>query len=503
MNRPLICLTLTGKTLAEDLALVNKYRTLIDIAELRADFLDGNERLLVRRFPSMAGIPCILTLRRRVDGGKFIEGEAARTILFARAMSFADSNSKNNFAYVDFEEDFHVPSLQDAALAFGTKIIRSVHDMEKPVRNIAARLAQLRTTGYEIPKIAFMPHSLDDVTQLFKEAEALKDDTHILVAMGPLGTPSRILGAKLDNYLTYTSPEETNGNIQELGHLDPVTLDSVYHFKKIDNSTKIFGITGWPLSATSSPVLQNKGFETHHMNAVYLPIRAEDVQKAITFADTVGVEGLSVTVPHKEKVLDYIQNTDTKVDMIGACNTIVRKNSSWTGYNTDAIGFSKALLEFTGTKNLAHKKVAIIGAGGAARAVAYAVSELRGNACVFNRTVRKAKELADRYGFKYAPLSSDSVNMLHKYSDIIIQTTSKGMNAALPFTEDNDPLYFYDFTGHEMLFDIVYVPERTPVMEHALEAGCKVCNGFNMLKYQGYIQFELFTGEKYNVTDQR
>src|SRR5574344_347378 len=180
MDRPLICLTLTGKTLAEDLALVNKYRTAIDVAELRADFLDGDERLQVRKFPRMAGIPCILTLRRRVDGGMFIEGEAARTILFARALSFADPNPQNNFAYVDFEEDFHVSSLQDAALAFGTKIIRSVHDRENPIADITQRLATLRTTGYEIPKIAFMPHSLTDVTSLFKAAASIKDNGHIL-----------------------------------------------------------------------------------------------------------------------------------------------------------------------------------------------------------------------------------------------------------------------------------------------------------------------------------
>jgi 3-dehydroquinate dehydratase/shikimate dehydrogenase len=503
MDRPLICLTLTGKTLAEDLALVNKYRASIDIAELRGDFLDGDERLLIREFPRMAGLPCILTIRRRVDGGKFIEGEAARTILFARAMSFADTNSKNNFAYVDFEEDFHVPSLQDAALAFGTKIIRSVHDMENPIMNISQRLSHLRTTGYEIPKIAFMPHSLDDVTSLFKEAASIKDNGHILIAMGPLGTPTRILSRKLNNYLTYTSAPETNANIAQLGHIDPITLDSVYHFRTINNDTKIFGITGWPLTATSSPVLHNDGYEQHHMNAVYIPIRAEDVQKAITFADTVNVAGLSVTVPHKEKVIDCIQITDAKVDMIGACNTIVREKGAWAGYNTDAEGFSRALLEFIGRKNLAHMKVAIIGAGGAACAVAYAVSELKGNACIFNRTVRKAKDLADKYNFKYAPLNADSVNLLHKYSDLIIQTTSKGMNATLPFTEDNDPLYFFDFTGNELLFDIVYVPERTPIMEHASEAGCRVSNGYEMLKYQGYKQFELFTGEPYVIADKR
>src|SRR5574344_157282 len=485
MDRPLICLTLTGQTLAEDLSLVNKYRSSIDVVELRADFLDGDERLEVRQFPHMAGIPCILTLRRRVDGGKFIEGEAARTILFARAMSFADINTRNNFAYVDFEEDFHVPSLQDAALAFGTKIIRSVHDMENPVTNITQRLATLRTTGYEIPKIAFMPHSLTDVTHLFEEAKKINDSGHILIAMGPIGTPTRILSDKLGNYLTYTSPEETNANIPALNHMDPLTLNSVYHFKKINKETKLYGITGWPLVATSSPAIHNAGYEKHNINAIYIPVRAEHIQETISFANTVGLEGLSVTVPHKETILDYIENYDEKVDAIGACNTIINRNGIWEGYNTDEEGFTKALLEFTGTHSLAHKRISIIGAGGAARAIAYSVSKLKGNACIFNRTLSKAKELAEAYNFKYAPLNADSSLVLKKYSDIIIQTTSKGMNCTSPSSEENDPLFFYDFKGTEMLFDIIYVPQQTPVMIRAQAAGCKVCNGYNMLKYQG------------------
>lgn len=497
MDRPLICLSLTAPTLAENLELVEKYRSQIDIAELRADFLAGDERLEVRKFPKMAGIPCILTLRRRVDGGKFIEGEAARTILFARALSFADPNPQNNFAYVDFEEDFHVPSLQDAALAFGTKIIRSVHDMENPITDVIKRLDSLCETGYEIPKIAFMPHFLSDVTILFKDAKKLKDTNHILIAMGPLGTPTRILSAKLGNYLTYVSPEETNQNLTNLSHLDPITLNSVYHFKDIKKSTKVFGITGWPLLSTLSPSLHNTGYKNKKIDAVYIPIRAEKIENAIDFANTVDVKGLSVTVPHKESVINYIQKIDDTVKNIGACNTIVNENGIWKGYNTDAEGFSKALLDFIGAKSLAHKKVAIIGAGGAAKAIAYSVSKLKGKACVFNRTVAKAKELAEIYGFKYAPLNADSGVLLHKYSDVIIQTTSKGMNCMPPSTEDNDPISFYDFKGTEMLFDIVYVPETTPVMARAAMAGCKVTNGYNMLKYQGFKQFQLFTGVNY------
>ncbi|MDE6774299.1 MAG: type I 3-dehydroquinate dehydratase, partial [Treponemataceae bacterium] len=202
MERPLVCLCLTGRTLAEDVELVERYSHFIDVAELRVDFLDEAERLDIREFPAMINVPCILTIRRVSDGGQYREGEASRTMLFARALAFAETNPKKNFAYVDFEEDFHVPSLQDAVLAFGTKIIRSFHDMHNPVRNLAEKLDAMRTTGFEIPKVACMPHSLADVTQMFAEASALAESQQIVCAMGNLGFPTRILAHTLHSYLT-------------------------------------------------------------------------------------------------------------------------------------------------------------------------------------------------------------------------------------------------------------------------------------------------------------
>ena len=144
MARPLVCLCLTGKTLEEDLSIVEKYRDYLDVVELRVDFLEQDERLKIRDFPEMAKVPVILTIRRQIDGGQYVEGEASRTMLFARALSFANSDSTKNFAYVDFEEDYHVPSLEDAAMAFGTKIIRSFHDMENPVTYIVKKFNSMR-----------------------------------------------------------------------------------------------------------------------------------------------------------------------------------------------------------------------------------------------------------------------------------------------------------------------------------------------------------------------
>ncbi len=497
MEATKICLTLTGSTLSEDLEILNKYRDLVDIAELRVDFLNQDERLFVRRFPVMAGIPCILTIRRESDGGKFFEGESTRTILFARALSFAEEDKSKNFAYVDFEEDFHISSLEDATLAFGTKIIRSVHDMENPIENIHEKLQNLNLSGFEIPKIAFMPKSLDDVTNLFEEAEKLHGSRHILLAMGPIGLPTRILGSKLKNFLTYVSAPETVQNTSNISHIDVVKLNKLYRVKEINEDTKIFGITGWPLSGTSSPQLHNLGYSQHGINAVYIPFPAKDFSWAIGFSEKVGLQGFSVTVPHKEVALkraDFAEDTARKIE---ASNTFVKEGEKWCAYNTDAEGFLRALLEFLGLKNLKHKKIAIIGAGGAAKAIAYSIHSSGGKACIFNRTLSKAKSLAQKYGFKYAPLGLESISLLQKYSEIIIQTTSKGMHCDGSSNAENDPIYFYDFSGKEKVFDIIYMPETTPVMARAKDAGCKVCNGESMLLYQGYRQFELYTGVKY------
>lgn len=492
MAKSLVCLCVTGKTLAEDVAIVEKYKEFIDVVELRVDFLEEDERLKIREFPAMVDIPAILTIRRKIDGGQYIEGESTRTMLFARGLAFAQEDPKKNFAYVDFEEDFHIPSLEDAAQAFGTRIIRSYHNMSSPIKNIVEKFDELRQNSYEIPKIAFMPHRLSDVTKVFNEADKWKNTEQIVCAMGPLGLPTRILSERLHSYLTYTSPSELLGNLLEIGHTDPITLEKTYHFHSISEKTKIFGITGYPLKITSSPELQNGMFEKANLDAVFIPFKSETIEDSLDFAKTLDIQGFSVTIPHKETVIPLIRNIDEKAESIGACNTVVRYGDDWKGYNTDALGFEKALLEFTGTKDLKGKKVAIIGAGGASRAIAYIIKELGAKACVFNRTLAKARLIAEKYGFDYATLGPESLEKLNKYSDVIVQTTSKGMGSNDPSNPENDPIWFYDFNGEEYVYDVIYSPEVTPIMARADASGCKVCNGAGMLLYQGIAQFELY-----------
>lgn len=496
MIKPKICLCLTGKTLEENVRYVNKYREYIDLVELRADCLTEEQQLKIRDFPQMIDVPAILTVRRRSDGGNFSAGEGARAVIIANGLAYANLDKSKNFAYIDLEDDFYVPSIEEAARAFGIRIIRSFHNISGPLQHIEFKIKGMSKYNDEIYKIAFKPNTLGDVTRLFKEAEKLGKKDVILIAMGNLGFSTRVLAGKLNSFITFTSPKPESGAMPAApGQIDPETLCKLYNFRNINEDTKLFAVTGYPLAATKSPLIHNKGYQLAGINCLYLPIPAARPEEILEFSSALEIRGLSVTVPHKETVMPFLDDISTSAIKIGSCNTIFRKNGKLYGTNTDSEGFSKALLDFLGKKNLRGMKVSIIGAGGAAKAIAYGVHALHGKACIFNRSLEKAKKLASNYGFKFASLDISSANILSKYSDLIIQTTPIGM---LP-EPDKDPIPFYSFKGHEILYDIIYEPDETKVMKRAKEAGCRVSNGFSMLVHQGAIQFELFTGLQYPI----
>ncbi len=497
MTETKICLCLTASTLRKNLEILDEYRKWVDIAELRADYLTPDEALNIRRFPELAKIPTILTVRRVIDGGTFSGGETGRTTIFARGLAFADQDARNNFAFVDWEDDYNVSSLQDAALAFNIKIIRSYHNMEHGNFDFKEKMLSLKRTGHEIPKVAYMANSLSDATKVFKEMKDV-DYEHIICAMGPYGISTRILAKQLGSYVTYCSPPDAELATNSIGHIDPIMLNELYGFRTIDKNTQIFGVAGYPLKKTDSPKIHGSGYRKYGLNAVYIPFKSKTVEELIEFSNEVGVKGLSVTVPHKETILPLLHKTTKAVENIGACNTVYKEGKKWKGCNTDAIGFKRALIDFLGTDKLKGKKVALLGAGGSAKAVAFALSELECDVCIFNRTIIKAKNIAEPYGFKYAGLGLAVHDLIEEYSWLIIQTTPIGMGFVKDDpTESGDPLEFYNFSGHEQVYDIIYYPEKTPILERAEKAGCKISNGLDMLHYQAYEQFELFTGAKY------
>jgi 3-dehydroquinate dehydratase/shikimate dehydrogenase len=498
-----ICLCLTGKTLAQNLEALERYHDYLDLAELRVDCLDPDERFLIRRFPEMAGIPVILTIRRITDGGFFKGGDGSRISLLSKGLAFADVDRRRNFAYVDLEEDLNVPSLEEAARTFGTRIIRSYHNTRGGADgNLSAKLRGLRRMGDEIPKVAVMPNSLEDTLCLYKAAAETADIEKIIVGMGHYGINTRILAEKMGSYLSYTSaiPEsaEEPGEKDPLppgapGQLNPRELAEMYRFRETTGETKIFGVVGYPLNATSSPAFFNRVFAEEKTDAVYVPFPANTLKSFLKLAEHLNIQGASVTVPYKEEIIPYLLSRSDEVKSVGACNTIVKTPSGWAGYNTDTRGFADSLLNFLNKPNLRGKKIAVIGAGGAARAVAAEVFRLKGKALILNRTPLRARRLAQPYRFKWAATDSGAVEMVDAYSDIIIQTTPVGME---PDTQA-DPLEDYKFTGKEKVIDIIYKPERTRFLTRAMKAGCAVMNGYDMLLRQAMYQYRFFIGREF------
>ncbi|MDR1575993.1 MAG: type I 3-dehydroquinate dehydratase [Treponema sp.] len=488
-----ICLCLTANTIERNLEILHKYRRYADLAELRVDCLDPNERLLIRRFPEQAALPVILTIRRDIDGGHFTGGEGTRVNLLARGLAYADADRRRNFAFVDIEEDLNVPSLEEAARTFGTRIIRSYHNTRGVEENLGAKIRNMARTGDELVKAAITANSTPDVLRLLRAGRECAQEK-ILIAMGHYGVYSRILAERFGSYLSYTSAlSEPDAPSAAAGQLDVRELADLYRFRKISQHTKVYGVVGRPLKASASPRFFNTVFALEDIDAVYAPFPADSIDGFMELAQELGVSGVSVTVPYKEAVLPFLGEQSAEVQSIGACNTLSRCPAGWFGSNTDTGGFSDSLLEFIGRKNLKRRKITIIGAGGVARAAASEVHRLNGKALILNRTVHKARDLAAPYNFVWGGLDNRGIEMIHKYQDILIQTTSAGMEGS----GADDPLEGYAFSGKEAVMDLVYKPEMTPFLKRAAAAGCKYINGYDMLIRQARYQYTQFMGKEF------
>lgn len=475
-----LCFVITEKTIKRAIAVYRELNTEVDIIELRVDFLELDEQKKLNEFKIDA--PVILTFRKKVDGGLYNGDENYRQEILESGLL------SGNFTYIDLEEDLDAPDLDKLAKEKDVRIIRSFHDFSGVPKDLAKRLLDIKRSEDEIPKAAVMINSTKELLTFYKEALSIIDEEKIILGMGNFGFNTRILAEKIGSYLTFTS----NGSGAP-GHATPEVLDSTYRFKSISRSAPVMGIIGNPVMHTKSPVIHNRGYKQLGLDAVYVPFETDNLSDFLKVAALLDIKGFSVTVPFKNDIIPLLDSVTEGVKEIGACNTVTNIGGKWVGENTDYIGFINPLIRDFG--DLKGKKVSVIGAGGAAKAALFALKEEGAEVLVLNRTVEKAKELADQFSVKYLPLNSESIEGIKEFSDIIVQTTNVGMHPL----EHIDPLSFYDFNGTEFLYDIIYSPEETLFLKRGKDAGCKILNGWDMLLEQGYRQFKLFTGHDYPV----
>ncbi|MBN2008818.1 shikimate dehydrogenase [candidate division KSB1 bacterium] len=254
----------------------------------------------------------------------------------------------------------------------------------------------------------------------------------------------------------------------------------------VNAKTTLCGIIGLPVDHSMSPAIHNAAYQELGLNYVYLAFNVTNVEHAICGMQALNIRGFSVTMPHKLEVMKYLDEIDPVAQQIGAVNTVVNDDGHLVGHNTDWQGFIRALKHRTQIQN---KNVVLLGAGGAARAIAFGIKQEHGQLTILNRReeIEMAESLAADVHCSFGDLKDADVI---QHADIIIQATSVGM-APLQHV---DVIDIKLLQSNQIVFDIVYNPMHTKLLKAAKQIGCTVIPGFEMLLLQGVIQFELWTG---------
>lgn len=253
----------------------------------------------------------------------------------------------------------------------------------------------------------------------------------------------------------------------------------------VSTRTSVFGVIGNPVAHSLSPIMHNAAFSEVGYDGVYAAFKVHDLEAALSGMKALGIKGLSVTIPHKVNVMALLDECDDLSKKIGAVNTIVEKNGKLWGTNTDCTGAVSALREKT---DIPGKRVLILGAGGAARAIAWGISRENGHVIIANRTPEKGRALAEELNADCCPIPE----AVETDWDILINTTSVGMS---PQTE-RVPVSRDAIKPGRIVMDIVYNPIETMLLKMAKEKGCTTVDGVMMFVRQGAMQFELWTGQK-------
>lgn len=266
---------------------------------------------------------------------------------------------------------------------------------------------------------------------------------------------------------------------------------------KLNGETAVYGIFGYPVKHSKSPTFQIAAFLQLGLNAVYIPfqVKPENLQKAIESIKVLDIKGVNITIPFKEESLKYVDELSEEVRVIGALNTIKNLDGYLIGYNTDCYGFVKGLKELE--EKVEGKRVLVIGAGGASKAVIYGLlKEGIDRIYLSNRTVQRAVDTVQKFKEHYRladriinPIGLEEIDRVLEYVDIIVNTTSVGLK------DSDSPLFDYRrLKPHHTVVDIIY--RKTELLQKAEAIGCKYQDGYPMLLYQGARSFEIWTGRE-------
>lgn len=462
--------------MAEHKALCEKGAQLV---ELRLDYI--STRLNLQRLLGDRPCPVIVTCRREADGGKFTGSEDQRMTILREAIALG-------VEYIDLEEDIaaRVPRYGK------TKRIISYHNFRNTPEDLQALHDRLASHDADVVKIATMAQHPRDNIRMLQLIES-NDLPTVGMCMGDIGTPSRILSAKFGSPFTYSTFHHERALAP--GQLSFQQMSEIYRYDSINKETDIYGVIADPVGHSLSPQIHNAALAQANANAIYIPFRvpADDLESFVEDVPSLGLKGLSVTIPHKESIAKCLTKVDPAAKGIAAVNTVLFRDGQVLGYNTDYKAAMDAMEDTLGEigadpSPLKDKRVLVLGAGGVSRAVMYGLQRRGAKTTIASRTRERSDKLAKEFDGK----AVDWVARHKVEAEVLVNGTPIGMHPNV----DESPFNKAYLKPSMTIFDTVYNPESTLLVKDARERGCRVVTGVEMFVRQAALQFQLFTGKR-------
>ena len=479
LRMPRVCVAITGTDAndmiekAESLARDNSF------IEFRLDYVSQPVAAIpkVKKFFEMhQHVVAIATCRRAENGGKFKGSLTAQLDILGKAAGAGCQ-------IIDLELQSALKCKADALQKLRTRaaLLLSFHDF-RATKKLEDTLEKMRAIPADFYKIVTTATTLSDNVVMMKFLET-HGDRHSLVGlcMGEQGLISRVLSVRASSVFTFASVSP--GEETAPGQISAQDLRSVYRIDQVDAATRVYGVAGDPIAHSLSPLIMNTALRRENVNGVYLALHAKTLKDLLHCVREIPLNGLSITMPYKQAILEHLDNSDTHTTKIGACNTVVRgQDGKLYGFNTDTAGVVRPLEQRVSLENL---KVLVLGAGGAARAAVFGLKERGSEVWILNRTPATGQKLA-----RQAKARTVKRADLKKLAfDVIINATPVGMG-----NSKDSPLKEDEIRAH-YVFDMVYDPVETKLTKLAKARGAQIIPGIEMFVHQAARQFEIWTGK--------
>jgi 3-dehydroquinate dehydratase/shikimate dehydrogenase len=480
LRLPRVCVAVTG---SDPVELIEKAEGLIrdnTFLEFRLDYLSRPALALprIKRFTEYhPQVVAIATCRRKASGGRFRGSMASQLDLLGKA-----AVAGCHLVDIELQTAAKCKPEQLQRLRNRAALILSYHDF-RGTKRLEETLDKMVAISADYYKIVSTATTLYDNVTMMKFLEK-RSDKHSLIGlcMGEQGIISRVLGVRAGSIFTFGAAK--SGEETAPGQVPFNELRDVYRIDNVDAATQVYGVAGDPVDHSLSPIMMNAAFRRESVNAVYLSLHAKSLKDLLACVRDIPIRGLSITMPYKQAILPYLDNTDTHTTKVGACNTVVRaQDGKLYGFNTDTAGVVRPLERRLSTLDGA--RILVLGAGGAARAAVFGLKERGAEVYILNRSAAPAQKLARQARAR----SIKRADMKKLAFDVIINATPVGMG-----NTHETPLQEKEINAR-YVFDMIYDPGETRLLKLARERGAQVIPGIEMFVQQAARQFEIWTGK--------